>query len=228
MESKIPHKSNVQKTGAIFGLIASATLILILIVQLIWVKGLTDLSPASLVQWAIDHQFLLFFSPLMILAVLFYGVLLQGIKDRLKESTPQLASLSVRFGWMTILLIIFGVVAEWFHIYQNAVVWDQEVSHQFSRLTFDMIFVLNMASLSFFAGWLITTGLGSLRSNGFSKAFSWVTLVVAAAVALNFFLTMWEPFISIPFSHVLWYFSSIYFVVWLIWASLELLLRKVP
>ncbi len=217
------YQRSIQKNGAILGLIASIILVVYLIVQIVSVKWLTDVTPASLVQWTIDHQFLLFFTPLLVIAMLLYSVLLQAIKERLKDKTPHLASLSFQFGWMTLLVITLMLLAEWFHIYLNAVVWDQEVAHQFSRLTFNTIQLLHIASLPFFAGWLMTTGLGALLSKGFSKAFSWVTIVVASLILVDFIHNMWDSFISVPFLYVLSYLSSIYFVVWLVWASIELL-----
>jgi len=219
--------NKIQKIGAVFGLIAGLIIVSFIIVQFVWVTGLTEITPEAIVQWTIDHHFLLFYYPLLIMALIFFGVLLQGIDDRLKAVSPNLAALSNRFGWMTILLIILSLSAEWIHVYLNSTVWNEEIALQFSRLTFNTITFFQVASYPFFAGWLIVTGIGGIVSKRFSKLFSWVAIIAGIVVGLQFFGEQWQAFFSIPLIYYLGYVSPYAFVI-LIWASFELLVRKTP
>lgn len=215
----------VQKYGAVFGLLGSLIVLGNLVMHFVSVQGLASLAPEDIVRWTKEHQFLLFVYPLLILAMMFFALLVQGIEDRLRRRSPHLALLSGRFGWFIVLLFTLMLLADWFHVYANAVVWEEEIAQQYVRVTFNTVTFFSEAISPFFAGWLVATGIGGIRSRGFSRAFSWVCLIMGFAVALDFFGHRWEPFFSIPLLGYLGYLSPYYFMI-LIWASLELLFRK--
>jgi hypothetical protein len=217
------HESSFQKVSAIFGLMAGFIMIIFLIANVILYTPEADLTPESLVQGAKDNQYLLFFYSLIAIAMLFFGVLLHGIKERFNKLSVPLASLNLHLGWLTVLLKILVITANWLHIYLNAVVWDAETAHQFSRLTYNASTYFHMSSLPFLAGWLIVTGIGGIVSKGFSKPFSVLSIIFGGCVALEFLGWQWEVFVSIP---LLFGYVTTYAWVMLIWASIEILLRK--
>lgn len=213
--------NNFQRVGAVFGLAASLFFVANVGIQWFWVQGLAEVTPAAIVQWANDHQLLLFLYPILIIAMIFYGILLQAIEDRLKTKLPNLAMLSGRLAWITITIMIFMLLAQWFHLFLNSVVWSLEIAHQFSRLTFNMITFLQIASYPFLAGWMIVFGLGGIRSRLFSKSISWVALILGLAITLDFFAELWQPFLEIPLIEY-WRYLPPFTIVFLIWISFEL------
>lgn len=214
-----------QKVGAVFGLAGGLLVIASVTLQSVGTTSLTELKPEAIVQWCVENQHHLFYQPLMMLAMMFFGVLLQAVEARIKPAAPNAAILGSRFGWMTVLLLTLMLLAQWFHIFLNAVVWERDIAVQFARLTFNSVTFFDLAAQPFLIGWLITTGIGGAAAGAFSKWLSWVTVAAGGILTLAWFGELWQTVLAVPLAPYLqWIAPYTYFL--LIWFSLELLFRS--
>jgi len=216
-------KLGFQKVSAIFGLLAGLCLIIYLLGNMSLSAPESD-SPEVVIQWTKDNvTALLFTFPFAVIAMVFFGVLMHGIHERFKAFSSPLASLSLHLGWMTLLLKILFLASNWFHFYFISVVWDNETASQYFRLTNDLSNFFHVSSLPFLAAWLFVAGIGGLISQGFSRIFAAISILFGVCVVLSFLGWHWKALSALP--SVIDFIATYAWVI-LIWASIELLVRK--